>query len=518
MRVALLSAFAALVAYAAPSSAGQASSNLLSGSLITHAGAADQAKLCPSGTGYPREFTYAGSHNRPVSAAAGQPRIEQVRQGQVIAVYQSFADGPNCTQAGDGTDYLNPAAPASSGCGPFTRTHSWRLWAPGDTFLVYPAVYTGDQNQPWFGPTYDDPADYSANIFHTPDNVVIQGVVQNNTRPVIVLNAGASNNTLGQAPVYVGEASGLVIDSLNIEAGSGAQAGKAGLYADYASNLTLRNMRISGFERSGVNGLFVTADATGQLTLDGVELDHNGGPNGPAHNAYINASLTDPNFTVAMTNSWSHDAFYGHLFKTRAQNGVFTANFFQGGRPTGRHTQAENYLLDIPNGGRVTVRNNIFVKNQSGPNSNAMSLTFLVEGANDGRTQSADIENNTFVTFAKTYNGGSLIYPMAFLYPSIRPDSAAFPAGVATRIIKNAFIGYCTPGTGGVQDYRGDIDVTEGFSELTSLYALLTKISSDDSSLFSIYPNYVPEVGTASHAVPPPVPGVRQTATIGAQD
>ena len=219
-----------------------------------------------------------------------------------------------------------------------------------------------------------------------------------------------------------------------------------------------------------------------------------------------------------MTHSWSHDAFYGHLFKSRAQNGTYTANYFQGSVPESRRRQAETYLLDIPNGGRVTVRNNVFVKNASGPNSNGMSLTFLMEGASDNRPQSLDVENNTFVTFAKTYDGFNLNYPMSFFYPNVRPDSASWPASIPARVIKNAFVGYCTPGDGSSQDYRGDISVVEGFTELLRGYALTTKVLAEDAALAAMYSDYVPEIGTPVHSFQFGDMPVRLRTTIGAKD
>ncbi len=492
---------------------------LLNGSFTTPSGAAAQADLCMAGAVYPREHGYGSGGIASTSAASsGQPKIEQYRQGSLIATYTSLANRPTCNEAGDGTDYLHPAAPAASGCGPFNRGYGFRLWAPGDVFKVYPAVYTGDYNQPYIGPAFDSPDDETNNISHTPDNVLIEGVVVNNVRPVILLRGAASNNTLGQAPVYFGGGTGVTMDNIDVITQPGSTAGKAGIYINGNNNLTLSNMRVSGFMFPGVNGLFSTTNTSGTLTLTGLELDHNGGTNGPAHNAYIDGSTTDPNFKVVLTNSWSHHAFYGHLFKSRAQAGVFTGNLFQGGLPIGARKQAEAYGLDIPNGGQVSVRNNIFIKNMSGPNSNGISFTYLLEGYADARPQSLDVENNTFITYSRTYDGSSLNLPMSFFYPAIRPDSTFWPSSIPARVIKNAFVGYCSLGNGSIYDYRGDIDVIDGFSDMTSTFAFRTKIQAPDATLAAIYGNYTPEVGTWSHSVLPVMPNVRTTATIGAQD
>ncbi len=493
---------------------------LLERKSVTPDASAELAQICPHGTGYPLESGWASAPgSTPHAAISGQPHIEQFRNGKHLATYASFVNRPSCRLSGDGTDYLNPEKPAATGCGPFTREYTYRLWAPGDVFYVYPAVYDGEYNQPWIGPAYDSYADYVAGISHAPDNITIQGVVQDNARPVIVLDGAASNNTLGQAPVYFDQSNGVVWDSIDVVAGSKAVAGKAGVYELAGSNLTLSNMRISDFEKSDVNGLFGAGQYSGVLTLTSIELDHNGGRNGPAHNAYIGASQVDPGFTVNMSRSWSHHAFYGHLFKSRAQNNVFTANYFQGGLPQMGRTQAETYLLDIPNGGQTTVRNNIFVKNRSGAGANAMSFTFLLEGAVDSRPQSVDLENNIFVTFAKTYDGSHTNFPMALLYPNVVPGTTAWPAGIPARIMKNAFVGYCTGSSSNAAEaFRGDIAVVESFGELTRTYALRTKLDANDAALDAIYPDYVPEIGTPSYAFRYGATPSRHLATIGAQD
>lgn len=488
-------------------------------SYVTPAASAELAAICPSGQGYPTEWNWRGTADTsPGMATSGTPRIEQYRGGQLIATYATFANGPNCSYVGDGTDHTNPAGPAASGCGPFTRSHAFRLWEAGDTFLVYPAVYSGWVNQPWIGPMADGYAGYNAGIFNTPDNVTLQGVVQGGVRPVILLDSGASDNTLGQAPVYFDHSTGFTMDSIDVVARRGALVGKSGVYNLGGSNLTLSNMRVSGFAHSGANGIFGAGEYSGSLTLRSVELDHNGGPNGPAHNAYIGASFTDPNYTVNVSHSWSHHAFYGHLFKSRAQVNVFTANYFQGSVPFGNHTQAENYLLDVPNGGRLTARDNVFVKNASGPNSNGMSLTFLMEGASDSRAQSVDIENNTFVTFAETFDGSHRNYPLSFLYPNVRPDSASWPSNIPTRIIKNAFVGYCAIGDGSSPDYRGDISLTEAFSETSNAFAFSSKVAMDDATLQAYYPDYAPVVGTPAYIQQLEATLLRHATTVGAED
>jgi len=498
---------------------------LNAGVLTTPAARADDPKLCKGKTAPPTPvaWTPGAITAKPPPATSGTPRIEQLRGGKVIAVYTSFSDNVGCTYKNNGTDHIDPGPAAASGCGPFTREYSYRLWEPHDVFVVYPAVYQGSSNNPWFGPEADDSAAYAAGIFHVPNLVTVTGLAGAATRPVILLNTGASNNSLGQAAVYFSGGTGMVFENIDVIATSGASVGKSGVYINGTTNLTISNVEVSGFEiangpgQGGADGIFGTPNNAGFLLLDQVELDHNGGTNGPAHNAYINASTVDPHFTVIMQNSWSHDAFYGHLFKSRAQSTTMTANYFEGGLPQPGYPQAEAYLLDVPNGGTLVARNNVFVKTMSGPDSNAISIVFGEEGFTDNRAQSIDIENNTFVAYALTDDGSSKLFPMSFFTPAALPHSAGFPAGVRSQVLKNAFVGYCKTGQA-TQDYRGNIAVIEAFAELGGGYTLTTKVDSNEAELAATYPKYKPVAGTSTyaHVAHPGAP--RTVPTLGAFD
>jgi hypothetical protein len=482
--------------------------------------------MCAAGAGYPAQWTWntRDISRRPISAISGTPQIDQYRQGQIIASYTNFSDNDGCVYKGDGTDWQNPGPPAASGCGPFTREHAWRLWAPGDVFVVHSAVYSGEFQQPWFGPAFDGPDQYNTGVptaMHdikvVGDTAVIEGVAY---RPVILLTGNASNNTYGQAPMYFDVSDHVTVGNINVVAGQDAWVGRSGVYEVAGSRLTLENMRISGFEAqsSGGDGLFGAGQYKGWLHLSQMELDHNGGTNGPEHNAYINESLTDPDFTVEMRHSWSHDAYYGHLFKSRAQRNVLTANYFEGGVPQPGYSQAETYLLDIPNGGIVVARNNVFTKNASGPGSNGISVTYAMEGLIDSRPQSIDYENNTFVAFANTFDGSHPIFPMNFYYPSVVPGTHGWPANVPVRALKNSFVGYCKIKQQPWVNYRGDIDVTEAFSELSQEFTFATAVETDDAVLAQEYPNYVPVVGTPDYAHAMKSGVRRQSSLIGAED
>jgi len=487
----------------------------LTQSVITAAATEEQPYLC-QGLDYPPEWTWAADnvHHNPGSATAGTAQIVQIRNGVAIATYTNFgANGPNCTFKGDGTDWQNPGPPAASGCGAFARNHTWRLWAPGDVFLVSSAAYTGPNQQPYIAAQYDGPQQYYNNQLTPMQNITIRGVVRNNLRPAIYLNTLASDNTLNQAPVYFGASSGVTWSDINVIGQPGLSVGKSGVYIDGTHNLHFIRSRVSGFlQVSGSgNGVFATGNNTGYLGLAELELDHNGGQDGPEHNAYINASLTDPNYTVYLQHSWSHDAYYGHLFKSRAQNTVISGDYLQGGLPQNGQSQAEAYLLDVPNGGGLIVRNTVFVKNASGPFSNGMSTVYGEEGNDNGgpftRVNTISITNNTYVSLTNLFDGQHPTFPFGFFYPFVMPGGAGWPANTPYTIQYNAFVGYCPTGNP-VYDYNGDLALTEGFTELNQDYTLDTKYVDQTSTV----------VGTTDYGHVTQAFARRSAATVGARD
>jgi hypothetical protein len=163
----------------------------------------------------------------------------------------------------------------------------------------------------------------------------------------------------------------------------------------------------------------------------------------------------------------------------------------------GRFTQAENYLVDIPNGGNLTMRNNILIKNASGLNSNGASVTFDTEGlGHDGspspRNYSIDIENNTFVAFAATYDGAHPLWPF-FFWHNLTPGTPGFevptlPSGFTKPpavISHNVFVGYCpqTRSSDSYMNFRGNLAATFAFAELNADYSLKSPLFGNNVSL-----------------------------------
>lgn len=493
-----------------------ANSVISSEQYVTHAAATEWLALGTSIKSFPAQWTWdATTFSRQPRAATPSdgllPEIEQIRKGKVIATYRSFGSISTCSYTWPtATIALNLAKYAAAGCGPFGNTSHidlFRVAHDGDTFIVHPAVYSGPENNIYIASRpdyYHDPNP------HPPKNITIEGLTENGVRPVILNVPGAGDFASGQAVVYLwnnGNANqnndSITIKNIDLAINENVhRTGKAGIYSNGSTNLTLEQMRVHGFEMEsanayGANGILTTGSDTGTLTLSQLELYDNGGVDGPAHNIYIMPSSTDPNYTVHMVNSWSHDAFYGHLFKSRAQINILEGNYFQGDLPKGGiFTQSENYLVNIPNGGVLKMRNNILVKNASGSNSNGASITYSDEGLrsdtnNNQRRYEIEVTNNTFVAFAKTYDGSHPLWPF-FFYEHLIPDSSnfqvpKFPNGFVVPkliIVDNVFVGYLpqTHATNKYMNYRGNRSISVSFNEIDGDFSLKSPLYSKNTS------------------------------------
>lgn len=297
-----------------------------------------------------------------------------------------------------------------------------------------------------------------------PKNIIIRGITVNGVRPLLRLpSTGGSNNTLAQGIIYFDKSENIVFENFDIESTPKSGAlGKAAIYFNGAKNLTLRNLRLHGFKAQSANGIFGTDNNSGTLRLENLELYDNGGGNGPENNFYIGASKADPNFTVHMACAYSHDVYYGHLFKSRAQKNILEGNYFMGTAAAG--TQSENYSFDVPNGGELIMRNNGLAKNASGDNRNGLTVTFKMEGATDTRADAITIERNTFVSYTRYFDSQQhQVAPFSFFYPSKNPTAADFPVKNFS-VRGNAYIGLCQH-FGSELNYRG-ADYFEGWFDL----------------------------------------------------
>ena len=476
--------------------------------LVTEAAKSEMIGLLNKTLNYPSQWTWGPVTTVPQPRAATTsdkltPKIEHLRDGKVIATYANFGSRSTCTYTSPTASVpMNLTQYAAAGCGPFGNIDHrdlFRIAKDGDNFLVYPAVYTGPENNIFISTKSDY---YGDTTPHPPTNITIQGVTENGVRPVILNVPAAGDFASAQSVIYIWNKGSSSTNAVNITIAnidlaidkSVGRIGKAGLYSNGSTNLTLKQMRIHGFKMEngnsyGANGIFATGNDAGVFTLDQIELFDNGGVDGPAHNIYINTSVTDPNYTVHMKNSWSHDAFYGHLFKSRAQVNILEGNYFQGGLPKGDiYTQAENYLVNIPNGGKLIMKNNILVKNASGKNSNGASVTYNDEGLSSDtstipRNYFVDIRNNTFVVLSLTYDGTHPSWPF-FFYKQTIPGTTEFKVPTKSGdfviptvfISNNVFSGYIqqTYPSYLFMNYRGIQSTTVALNELALNFALIT--------------------------------------------
>lgn len=460
--------------------------------------AASASGLCSGNTPFPAQVDWAASvaHQPAEPATGGEPLIRQVRNGVVIASYTSLGKA-GCYQPENNDLAPDPA------CGVFSRGFG-RNWQDGDVFEILPAIYEGEDQHPYIGPAVSTHAEYDAGGRTVPTRITLRGVTVDGKRPVLRMPAdGPSYNTLGQGLVYIDESSAITIENLDIDAGSGSVSGgaKAGIYIRAGHNLTLRDVRVTGFSRFDMNGIFTAGDTSGLLRLDRLELANNGGGGGPEHNIYVNASEIDPAFTVWMTGSYSHHAVYGHTYKSRAQVNLLEGNYFQGTVPAAG-TLAENYLIDLPEGGRSLIRNNLLVKNAAGPDSNGAMLTWAVEGIPDARPLSLVIEHNSFIAHALTFDGLHEIYPIFTRYAGAGGDQ---PGLNRVSVNNNLYAGLCADQ--GQQGFRGDAAWTVAFSDLNADFSPKDKAVSGNPAVVG-RPAYVHRASS----------GPRQTSMRGAFD
>ncbi len=448
-------------------------------------------QIACDGKTFPAQWVWGENGNaasgQAQAATSGTPKIEQYRAGKLVATYSHFGYSGVTSNENTGTS-VDPSG------GAFSR-QPYRQFAEGDEYRVYPAVYEGETQQPWIGPMTASYAEFQQGIFQAPKNIKIIGMTVNGVRPVIRLPAtGASNNTLGQGLIYFDKSENITFENFDVDSNSSGAVGKAAIYINGAKNLTLRNLRIRGFKTQDANSIFGTDNNSGTLRLENIELFDNGGGNGPEHNIYIGASKLDSNFTVHMTGSYSHSAYYGHLFKSRAQKNILEGNYFRG--TLGGAQQAENYLVDVPNGGVLTMRNNVLVKNASGDNSNGLMVTFKMEGATDTRPDAITIEHNTFVAYSRYYDSQQHpLAPYSFFYPSKNPAAADFPVA-NVRVRGNAYVGLCQHGASEL-NYRGT-DYIEGWFDVLNNDFSLKGLAAVAQGSATLSPSYNFPIGVAT--------------------
>ena len=185
-----------------------------------------------------------------------------------------------------------------------------------------------------------------------------------------------------------------------------ACGGKA-LFITAGNDITIRNLTLTRARVPDGNGAGIRGEGI-DLTVEGVRFVNNqngilnGSPGGKviirnsdfvrngtceqacAHGIYINQSAL-----VRVENSRFSDTREGHSIKSRAaRTEVIGTTIIDGPNATA------SYLIDVPNGGSVVVRDSTFEKGPQAQNRSG-AIMIGVEGVNQP-TREIVIENNTF--------------------------------------------------------------------------------------------------------------------------
>ena len=203
------------------------------------------------------------------------------------------------------------------------------------------------------------------------DNVTIEGVggMAKIVDPAFYAGGKAAIVTGGQNVVL----KNLDISGITVPDGNGA-----GIRYDQGT-LLIDNVHL----HNNQNGILGAADATGSITIQNSEIDHNGTSAGNTHNIYIGDIA---NFTL--TNSYVHDANVGHEVKSRAENNTITNNRIEDNNGT------SSYAIDLPNGGNATITGNVI---EQGINNQNHTINAYGEEGNLHTGNAVTFSNNTVV-------------------------------------------------------------------------------------------------------------------------
>jgi Ca2+-binding RTX toxin-like protein len=171
----------------------------------------------------------------------------------------------------------------------------------------------------------------------------------------------------------------VTIDHFEFSGAKGPSGNDAGIRYQ-GGNLVVTN----SYFHHNQNGILANPVANGTITIDNSEFAYNGAGDGYTHNLYVGniAKLT-------ITDSYFHDASVGNEIKSRAAETVISNT-----RVYDNSSDA-SWSIDLPNGGKATLTNNII---EQGPNSqNSNIISFGVEGslhAGSGLTMSNNVVVN----------------------------------------------------------------------------------------------------------------------------
>ncbi|MGD8326140.1 MAG: right-handed parallel beta-helix repeat-containing protein [Sphingomonadales bacterium] len=180
--------------------------------------------------------------------------------------------------------------------------------------------------------------------------------------------------------IFVVKGRNVSISNITFQNARALQRNGAGIRAEGA-NLTIKNCAFINNE----NGILTLSRGEGRITIEGSYFERNGASmNGQTHGAYIGQwdELIVRDSTFLLTH-------IGHHLKSRAKLTVVENSKFTDGIDG-----TASYHIDIPNGGDVIIRNNIFQKGPKTDNRTAAIAIGFERSSNE--TKSLLIENNKF--------------------------------------------------------------------------------------------------------------------------
>jgi hypothetical protein len=194
---------------------------------------------------------------------------------------------------------------------------------------------------------------------------------------------------------------------------------------------------IDSYIHNNQDGILANA-GPGFVLISGSEIAYNGAEDGATHNVYIGevASLT-------IENSYIHDALGGHEIKSRADVTTITGNRIED------NSADSSYSVDVPQGGDVTITNNVLQKGSNAQNS--IYIHFGGENYPSYANSSLTVSGNTFIN--------------------------DLPAGTDPYIVDNATSSNANPNNGDGSAYPASITNNTGYgfspsSNYTSLNPL----------------------------------------------
>jgi Right handed beta helix region len=245
------------------------------------------------------------------------------------------------------------------------------LTVSGSGLLLTTAQKARDGDTVVFAPgTYYECASFRAN------NLVLRA-----QKPGTAIFDGVSCE--GKA-IFVISGNNATVDGLVFKNAKVPDKNGAGIRAE-GINLTIRNSRFEANE----NGILTTVGVGGTVLIENSVFDGNGkcdDGSGCAHGIYINAvdQLTVRKSTFINTH-------IGHHIKSRAKNTVIDSVIVDDG-PKGN----SSYLIDIPSGGNLLVRNSTLTKGPASDNKSTF-ISYAAEGLTNP-VQNFVIENVTFIS------------------------------------------------------------------------------------------------------------------------